>query len=172
MRYLMLCICYLVLVSLASAHELGGIERNNLKSELIKERASYDACIKKAEDDAKAQEKCRKTYALQRLFSVEELFHLYTEHTLDAENIYTDLHIAVQGIVHRVGESSLGFPEIVLALDAFGLTGVRCEFSKNMAEDIAKLQAGDKVRLGGISKGLFGDDFVRITHCEFLGDAK
>ncbi len=168
MHYLIIIIICIVLSAPAYAHNFGGRERNTLKNELISERLAYDKCIKKAATDEFAKSVCRSNYALKRLLSLDELFHFYTEHAIDAEDIYTNLHIAVKGAVHRVGTSSLGFPEIIMALDAFGVTGVRFEFSKNMAKELEQLKQGTEITIGGIVKGMFTDNYVRLTHCEIL----
>ncbi len=175
-----ICISLILIFSftqygVVAAHEISSAKMFQLMDQLLKQRVSYDKCLEKAQKNGiqpEAEKLCRNKYALQRNFSTEEIYHLYTEHILVASDLYNDLLIAVHGKVHRVGESGLGFPEVLFAIDGFGLTGVRFEFPNNMAKEIAKLKVGDSVTIGGISKGLFNDKYVRITHCEFLNDTK
>ncbi len=159
--------------SVMEAHEIGGRKKHTMMQELIRERGEYKKCLEKAQkadNKSDVEKQCRKKYALQRKFSVNELYHLYMEHILVATELYSDLLISVHGKVHKVGTSALGFPEIVFALDAFGVTGVRCEFPTSAKKRLAQLEVGAEVTLAGISKGLFNDDYVSLTHCEFLDD--
>ncbi len=174
MKFYMSFIVFVVFIIQCSdvhSHELSPKIKRNIMQELINDRAGYDSCLKKAEkniNQEKAEKQCRKTYALKRRFTTKELYHLYMEHILVAEELYTNLLISVKGKVHKVSKSALGFPEVVFSLDAFGVTGVRCEFPNNMKKEVEKLQEGDEVTISGISKGLFNDDYVSLTHCEIL----
>ncbi len=168
MAHIMFLLCFVLMAEISNAHDFSGMDRIKLKNILIKERADFDACIKKTMLDEEAIKLCRYNYAKQRTFSAEELFHFYTEHAVDAEEIYTDLYIAVSGNVDRVDKSGLGYPEIIFYLDPFGLTGVRCEFAQEMADELGQLEIGSLVTVGGISKKMFRDNYVSITHCEFL----
>ncbi len=163
--------CYVQQFGFAYAHELAGRKKFTIMQELIKERSNYNKCLEKtksSESGDEAAKFCRKKYALQRKFSIKDLYHLYMEHILVAEELYTELLISVHGKVHKVGKSPLGFPEIVFSLDAFGVTGVRCEFPESAKKELKDLEIGKEVTLAGISKGLFNDDYVRLTHCEFI----
>ncbi len=169
--FIVILMTFLLQTGFAYAHEFDARKKRAMMTELVKEHKKYQSCLEKAKDalDTEQAEKlCRKKYAMQRMFKVKDLYHFYMEHILEAEELYSDLLIAVRGKVHRISKSPLGFPEVVFALDDFGVTGVRCEFPQSVAKKIAELEVGQEVTIGGISKGLFNDDYVRLTHCEIL----
>ncbi len=147
------------------AHELN--KDVTLRSHIAM-RKNYDMCMEKAQNRAQSEKKCRQTYAKQRLLSVEKIHHLYMQHPLEAEELYDDMLVGITGTVQRIETTALGVPEIIFALDAFGLSGVRAEFSKAYAMQLQELKIGTKIRIMGICKSVQAEGFVRIIHAEFL----
>ncbi len=165
----LICAFFIGGAQVSYAHEINASE---LLFKRHEQRKKYEICVKKApekgEKRAQVVKKCREQYVKKRLFTPEELLHLYKEHPMEAEDIYTDMMVGIKAEISQVAESDMGYPEIRFHLDSFGMTGVRCEFAKDSAKEVAKLKAGDKVRLLGISKGLVRDNHVYVTNCEII----
>ncbi len=161
---LLLCLYTFFPISL-KAHEL---KKSTLLQNNFKFRAAYDNCMQKANTNAQSQKNCRKVYALTKAFSPKSLYHLHMEHPLEAQELYFDMLISIKGQVQRIGQSPLGQPEIVMTLDAYGLSGVRIEFSKVFLPQIKKLSEGATVNIMGICKGMLTENYIRIVHGEFI----
>ncbi len=138
-------------------------DKHTLFKNMLSARNTYEQCLKKSKAHKSQEKACRKTYALTRSFSPAELWHIFQEHPLEAYELYENLLVAVRGTVHRTGTSALGYPEIVLASDAFGLTGIRCILPKGAALSI---RPGDNITVGGICTGLERDRYVILNHAE------
>ncbi len=133
----------------------------------VQQRKQYDACLKNAPNNTTQAKKCRKAYANSRRLTAKQLFHLYMEHPLEAEELYDDMLIGLSGRISALGNSPLGMPEAVLALDELGLSGVRVEFSPQSMEKFKQLQLGDTLYVVAICKGVLQENFVRVVNAEF-----
>ncbi len=168
LKYCAFCLTMLSSLSMSATVKAHEVQEKTLAAKHIQLRQRYDACMKQSAGTALAQKKCRMAYAKQRSFTPEKLYHWHMEHALEADSLYKDALIALKGTVHRVGKTMLGVPEIVMALDDYGMHGVRVEFSKQFQEQVTALQAGQMVQIIGICKGMEAEGFVRVIHGEFM----
>ncbi len=159
-----ICANFICIANL-SAHEL--VKDDVLRAHIAM-RQKYDQCLEKAEQNANSQKACRVSYAKQRLLSAAELYHIYMEHALEAEELYEDVLLGVRGTVYRVGTTPLGILEVVLGLDDFGMTGVRVEFPPKYAAQVKNLKNGDTITVAAISKGMQVEGFIRLVNAEFI----
>jgi hypothetical protein len=97
--------------------------------------------------------------------STDELFNAYEENAVDADLKYKGKALIVSGTVDEI-TSGETIQVVMPAKRAYGLLGVRCEFDRKYASDIAKLKKGQQIKVQGICNGVIGS--VSLTNCSLL----
>lgn len=119
------------------------------------------------QDDYQQEEKDTQSKEKEIIdISAEQLYETYTENTVNADNLYKNKTLRVDGIVVNIGQDAVSKkPCISLAVNTnYDLFPVQCFFNK-ATDDISNLRNGDSVVIVGKCIG-YNVAYVQLTNCE------
>lgn len=169
---LLLCPAALRAESATAIHDAAGERARDFRAQRAFEACGRQAAALAGSARADKERQCRRDLALSRLMEARALWNAFADDPLTAGEIYEGRLLAVRGVITSVGTSPLGFPEVVLGLDGFGVRSVRLRFPSAARAVVEALRPGRTITVGGICKGMVRDDVVRMDSCELLPQAR
>jgi RNA polymerase subunit RPABC4/transcription elongation factor Spt4 len=93
--------------------------------------------------------------------SPDELYTIYEENEVKADNLYKGKTVRITGIINDIGTDVLDEPYITFAGDEYGFTGIQIYFNKAERGKIADVSKGRTVTIVGKCDGKLINVFIR-----------
>lgn len=100
------------------------------------------------------------------LLSAEQLWGAFAENEVAAEKKYMGKTVAIEGFIHSIETSFMGYPEIVFDIQ-YGIQTVRCQFPKKSSDLIAEMKKDQRVIIIGKVTGFTLGTMLSLEDCRF-----